>query len=282
MTSPDIPSKASGTFRILHISDLHTGLADWHWSYLLDKRFFGRLNQFTTRQRKLSLENLTRLAEEYPRCQADMLVCTGDLTSIGSQEEFQHAQDLLVPLLQAAGKNFLYVPGNHDAYVSQNRHALEEAFRKLNGNRLRLDELPQSLCAGPVEFICLSPARPCAIWLSTGEISAAVWEKLDYILSCPAQARIRMLVTHFPLHGPSGRPLSWRTKFVDYPRLSQWGANGRFQAILSGHVHRPFLLPPQNDGYWQIGAGSLTIQDSFSLIDIHGTTGEITPHILHF
>lgn len=282
MTDSAIPSKATGTFRILHISDLHTGLADWKWSYLLDKRFFGRLNQFTTRQRKLALQNIEKLAENYTRYQADMLVCTGDLTSIGSREEFQHAQELLAPLLQAAGKNFLYVPGNHDAYVPQNRAALADAFRMLNGDRLQLADLPQTFCVGPVEFVCLSPARPCPIWLSTGELSPAAWEKLDYILSLPAQARIRVLVTHFPLHGPAGRPLSWRTKFVDFPRLSRWGAEGKFHAILSGHVHCPFLIPPQKEAYWQIGAGSLTIQNSFSLVDIPGTGEEIAPKILHF
>ena len=277
---PTIPPKAPGAFRILHFSDLHTGLVDWNWRYLLDKRFFGRLNQFVTRQRHLALENIALLGENYQALQADMALCTGDLTSIGSQAEFQHAMDLLKPIRDNAKENFLYVPGNHDAYVPQNRPALEEAFRQLNHERFHLDDLPQTAVIGPVEFILINPARPCAIWLSNGTLSTDVWEKLDYILSLPARARVRMVVTHFPLLDHTGRPLSWRTKFVQTPRLWEHGKEGRFQAVLSGHVHRPFLWAPQQKDFWHVGAGSLTIHNAFSLVDIDGNTGTITPTII--
>lgn len=277
---PPLPPKAPGAFRILHFSDIHTGLVDWKWRYLLDKRFFGRLNQFATRQRHLALGHIDLLAQNYENLQADLTLCTGDLTSIGSKEEFQHAEEILAPLRKAAGENFLYVPGNHDAYIAQNQPALADAFAKLNQGRLELSDLPESITVGPVEFVLLNPARPCAIWLSTGSLSPDACHKLDYILSLPARARVRVLATHFPLHGPKGRTLSWRTKFVQWKHLQELGQKGAFQAILSGHVHRPFILEPAKDGFWQIGAGSLTIQNSFSLIDIDGTTGAIAPNII--
>ena len=36
-------------YRILHFSDVHLGLREFRWRYLLDKRLFGRLNQFLRR-----------------------------------------------------------------------------------------------------------------------------------------------------------------------------------------------------------------------------------------
>jgi len=279
-TFPIVPPKNPGVFRILHFSDIHTGLKDWKWRYLLDKRFFGRLNQFATRQRELSLENIALLTEHYADMQVDAALCTGDLTSIGSQEEFQHAEEILAPLRQKAGENFLYVPGNHDAYIPQNHPALAEAFKNLNQGRCELTDLPQSVTIGPVEFILLNPARPCAIWLSTGALSADGWNKLDYILSLPARARVRVVATHFPLSNHTGHALSWRTKLENGEHLLEHGRKGAFQAILSGHVHLPFILPPDKEGFWQIGAGSLTLRDSFSLIDIDSATGAITPQII--
>lgn len=276
-----LPPKKEGTFRILHFSDIHAGLVEWKWKYLLDKRLFGRLNQFSCRQKRLRLSNLDFIAENYSEMQADMALCTGDLTSIGSQEEFDFAQKLLKPIVDAANGNFLYVPGNHDAYVPQNLDALVNAFNALNNGKALFDELPTTLQIGPVEFILLNPARPCRIWQSTGELSPNVWQKLDYILSTPARAHARLLATHFPLAGPQNHPLSWRTKFIDWQRLAKHAQNGAFNAILSGHVHRSFCTAPEDGcGAWQIGAGSLTIFNTFALIDVNPTTGEITPHML--
>ncbi|MCQ2396364.1 MAG: metallophosphoesterase [Lentisphaeria bacterium] len=270
-----------GIFRILHFSDIHAGLVEWKWKYLLDKRFFGRLNQFSCRQKRLRLENIAFLAENYSAINADMALCTGDLTSIGSPEEFDNALKLLKPLLEAADGNFLYVPGNHDAYVSQNHDALVNAFNILNDGKAAFEELPTTFTVGPVEFILLNPARPCRIWQSTGELSPFVWQKLDYILSNPARAHARVLATHFPIAGPRNHPLSWRTKFIDWQRLAEHARNGAFQAILSGHVHKSFCTAPENGcGAWQIGAGSLTIYDTFAIIDVNTNTGEITPNLL--
>lgn len=278
-----VPPKKEGDFRILHFSDVHAGLVEWKWRYLLDKRLFGRMNQFTCRQSRLKIENLKRLADNYDNWQVDMALCTGDLTSIGSEEEFQNADNLLKPLLDVAGKNFLCVPGNHDAYVHPNHEALVRAFSRLNNGQASLDNLPATITIGPAEFVMLNPARPCIIWQSTGELSPSVWDKLDYILNIPAKSPARLLVTHFPIAGPKNRPLSWRTKFIGWQRLEKYAREGAFQAVLSGHVHTQFCTSPQDGcGVWQIGAGSLTISNTFAVIDINSTTGEITPHLMKF
>ena len=270
-------SKPANIFRILHLSDIHAGLVDFHLGYLLDKRFFGRLNQTTMRHRRLALDRIPAFAKLQRELEADFTVCTGDLTSIGSSKEFVHCEELLEEVLGYAGENFAFVPGNHDAYVHGSQQELADAFLRLNHGRWKLDELPVVLPAGPVEFILLNAARPCAVWLSTGEMSSAVWDKLDYILTPPAShARSRVLICHFPVCDHRGAPLSWRTKLLGYERLIDWAEQGRFNAMLTGHVHHPFVQRIGASEALAIGAGSLTIYQSCAQIDIDIQTGEIT------
>lgn len=270
-------SKPANIFRILQLSDLHTGILDFQPGYCLDKRFFGRLNQTTMRHRRLTLDRIPAFARLQRELEADFTICTGDLTSIGSEAEFRHCEELLKEVLEYAGENFAFVPGNHDAYVRQSRPALAEAFRRLNGGKLELDDLPAVRRVGAVEFILLNAARPCAIWLSTGEFSRDVWEKLDYILSCrESDVKSRVLVCHFPVCDHLAKALSWRTKLLDYERLVKWAQQGRFDAMLTGHVHRPFVHRIGESKALAVGAGSLTIHQSCAQIDIDTVTGDIT------
>ena len=279
MPSPAIP-KPKHIFRILHFSDIHTGLTDFQWGYLFDKRLFGRMNQFLTRQRRLHLDNLRRLAELQRSLEVDFTVCTGDLTSIGSDVEFRHAKDLLRPVLEYAGDHFLFVPGNHDAYVKGSAGHLADAFRDLN-HGLELQDLPAVVDAGPVEFVLLNPARPCHVWLSTGELSEAAWRKLDYILSSrPPEGKVRVLLTHFPPIDHHNRPLSWRTRLLRHERLLEYAERHVFDALLAGHVHHPFLFNLAPGGPVALGAGSLTIQDSCAVLDVDSRDHSLTAHLL--
>lgn len=270
-------AKPANIFRILQLSDIHAGILDFHADYLLDKRFFGRLNQAVMRHRRLTLDRIAVFAKLQREREADFTVCTGDLTSIGSAREFEHCEKLLEEVLDYAGENFAFVPGNHDAYVRGSQKELKEAFWRLNRGRFGVDELPEVFQAGPVEFVLVNAARPCAIWLSTGELSNAAWEKLDYILTKPvSHAKARILVCHFPVCDHLGKPLSWRTKLVGYKRLIAWAEQGRFNAMLTGHVHYPFVQHLGNSSALAIGAGSLTIYQSCAQIDINTQTGEIS------
>lgn len=274
-----------GIFRILHFSDVHAGLVDFHAGYLLDKRFFGRLNQFCRRQMSLSLDNIGRLAELHRARHIDFTICTGDLTSIGSPGEFDHAIGLLEPILEAAGDAFLFVPGNHDAYVRQNADALRQAFRRLNpACPAALDGLPAVVDCGVAEIVAANAARPCRIWQSTGQMTPDAWQRLDYILSRPRRpAKARLLACHFPLIGHDARPLSWRTKLIEGDRhLMEAIASRRLDAMLTGHVHYPFIHPLGAAGCLAVGAGSLTIRNSCAIVSIDTVSGKTTAEIINF
>ena len=279
MPLPSPPPKPRGAFRILHFSDIHVGIPDWSWRYLLDKRCLGRLNQALSRQGRLSLDLLEGLPAWSRETGADAVLCTGDLTSIGSPEEFRRAEAFLTPLRDAYGKNFLYVPGNHDAYVPGSLPPLRDTFRALNQG-LELADLPLARPLGPLEVVLLSPAIPCAPWLSHGAMPACDWDKLGYILHSPCGGAARLVACHFPLLGAKGNPLFWRSRLVGWERLLQWGREGLFQAYCAGHVHRPFLLPPHQGAPWLVGAGSLTLHSSCSVLDFQPEDGTFTPYLL--
>ena len=66
----------------------------------------------------------------------DVVICTGDITSTGQPSEFDQALEILGPLIEHPHIEFLYIPGNHDVYVRNQRcvEALQNAFSKINGN----------------------------------------------------------------------------------------------------------------------------------------------------
>ena len=55
-------SRHSDFVRILHFSDIHAGLKEFDFSYLFDKRLFGRANQFFIRGHHVSRQAMERMA----------------------------------------------------------------------------------------------------------------------------------------------------------------------------------------------------------------------------
>ncbi len=255
-------------FRIIHFSDLHLGNFSFAHGGWRDKRLLGRANFLLFRQRQIRLARIAQAIELFAELQPDLLLCTGDLTCVSDPQEFAAAEKILAPLLEWAGPKFVYVPGNHDAYVgrAECRRALRETFYRLNHKRFELPELPLALRFGEVELLLLNSAEP-RNWLSSGgTFTPAAQEHLDELLSQPS-AGIRLLINHFPIQTASGAELPWRRRLAGADILRQWQSRGRFAALFCGHIRRPFLADTSIGR--QICAGSLSIQGSFLICDLN-------------
>lgn len=254
-------------FRIIHFSDLHVGEFSFSRGGWLDKRLLGRANFLLFRRRQIHLSRVARAAEVFARLQPDLVLCTGDLTCVSDPHEFARAEKLLAPILEWAGDKFVYVPGNHDAYV-QNfdcRRALAETFYRLNGKRFELPELPLSLRLDGVELLLLNSAEPRS-WLSSGgSFAPAAQTRLDELLSEPGGGT-RLLINHFPVQTASGEELPWRRRMTGAGVLRRWQSEGRFAALFCGHIHRPFLADTAVG--LQVCAGSLSIHGSYAISDL--------------
>ena len=116
--------------RIVHFSDIHIGCWPRSPKAFLDKRILGALNHALRRRQRFRADRLERALIRVRRLSPDWIFCTGDITTIGTPEEFAAACEALKPFIDTVGGRFVYIPGNHDAYVRDAacRAALAEAF----------------------------------------------------------------------------------------------------------------------------------------------------------
>lgn len=236
---------------------------------LFDKRALGACNHLLRRSRYVRLAYLERALVAIAALKPELVLCTGDISSVGSPEELRRGCALLEPLRQAFGPRFAYIPGNHDAYVTAApcRRALEEAFAHLNSGRWRLGELPLEWGFGGLRLLLVDGARPMPWFSSAGSLDAAALAWLKARLEAPRQpGECRVVMSHFPLRQADGRPLSRRRRLDGAEML--WGhlQGGRLDLVLSGHIHRPFARW-QADGRGEVCAGSLTLEGSFNVVD---------------
>ena len=116
--------------RILHFSDPHVQLPRWRERPL---RELGPLRALATvelwkgrgRDYEDALAVLHQIVRDADALRADLVVCTGDLTQLATEEEFALARDALLPL----GERLVCIHGNHDRYPIDGRpNRLYEAY----------------------------------------------------------------------------------------------------------------------------------------------------------
>jgi 3',5'-cyclic AMP phosphodiesterase CpdA len=263
--------------RIVHFSDIHVNCLSRDPGACCDKRLLGTLNFLIRRRCQYHRRYLERAMLRIRTLAPDWVILTGDLTCVGSPEEFQTALRELAPLHAArAAFQVLYVPGNHDAYVRNPacRAALEDAFDRLNRGRWRLAELPAAIdLARGLRLFAVDEALPTPIWCSGGEISAATRERLSALLDAPRpEGEKRIVAGHFPLRGPTGRRIGRRRGLTGGEFLWQALQDGKFDISLCGHHHPPFLREEAN-GAREICAGALTFFGKLNVLDYSPLTG---------
>ncbi len=258
--------------RIVHLSDLHFTARPGRLTAAFDKRLLGRLNYLLRRRGTLHEEWFDLAVPRIAALTPDCLVCSGDVTCVGSPAEFARARARLETLMQAVPVPLLYVPGNHDAYVADRdcRAALADTFRFLNGRRCRLEQMPFALRLGNVSFLMLNECTPTGPFSSAGQISPAAAEALTGWLSAPRPpAERRVLIGHYPTRGPDAAPLPRRRRLGSAGLIIEALAQGRLDLSLCGHLHSPYRLDGPGPGM-EVCAGALTAAGSLSVVDIAG------------
>lgn len=264
--------------RIAHFSDIHVGCWPQEIRACFDKRLLGSLNYRLRRQRRFSRDFLPRALRQLKMLAPDWVVCTGDLTSVGTREEFAAALTGLAPILSQGSPPLIYVPGNHDAYVRRPscRAALEDTFDRLNDGRWSLADLPQDRWVQEVRLFIVNECRPTNCFLSSGTIGSRASERLRGWLAEPRQSgERRVLIGHFPCRGGDGRPLGWRRGLRGWRVVDEALRDGLLDVALCGHEHRPFLRH-ESSGAMEICAGSLTTHGRFSVLDYVPETGRFS------
>ncbi|OQA81899.1 MAG: Calcineurin-like phosphoesterase superfamily domain protein [Lentisphaerae bacterium ADurb.Bin242] len=251
--------------RIIHFSDTHEPATLEHWHALFDKRMAGVFNSSVMRRKRHDLQLLPRAVEYILETRPDCVVFTGDATSCGQPGEFSRALKFFKPLLKS-DIPFLYVPGNHDAYVRDRAcvSALKRFTLALSRGKYSVEDYPFALEFDAFRIIALHCARPFNPVLSCGYMEP---ETVRFLMREAARLKKKPLICagHFPILG--------RFSFAS-ARRRLYGAGGAAGLLrdriidlsLCGHVHKPYELLDAS-GRGEIVAGSLTR---------YGTLAEIT------
>ncbi len=229
--------------RILHFSDPHVQLPRWRERKLSE---LGPLRSLATvelwkgrgRDYDGAFETLKAIARDADALQADLVVCTGDLTQLAMEEEFALAREALRPL----GDRLVSIHGNHDRYPvglgAANK--LYEAYFP-----------PRPL---PDGFVALdSCGEICWPVITRGRVDARQLDR-DF-------AGKVVLVHHAPVRDWPWHELGGRRALLS--------ATAGAAAVLCGHIHRRFRdgnvfcagssTERGKEGYWlyQLDAGRL-------------------------
>jgi 3',5'-cyclic AMP phosphodiesterase CpdA len=255
--------------KIAHFSDPHISALPDSFGAVFDKRILGTAN-YLLRRRFLHDESMLVAAVDFILANPpDAVVCTGDITSTGSPREFRAAMAILNPLTKLRDTRFVYVPGNHDAYVRDKRcaNALADAFAELNGGGFSLGDLPVKIAVGDCELILINEGRPTNPFMSSGTVDRAAAEKIEGMLEDKKSGVPAILVGHLPLL-TNKKPLGFRRELRGGGReiLERLLRTGRIDLSLCGHehVHRADI---DETGRGEIRAGAITRTGDVNLIE---------------
>ena len=242
--------------RILHFSDTHKAAGLETGKALLDKRLLGILNSTVIRRKRYDQSRIAPAVEYILAEKPDLTLFTGDATSCGQRGEFLRALKDFKPILESS-LPFVYIPGNHDAYVKdpECRKALEDFTFAMNREKRTLAEYPFVLEFKFFRLLVIHCARPVNAYLSCGImdqetrdfIQAEVWKTDSRPLLCAG---------HFPiLHGSS--LWNFRRRLYGASEIREMLQDHRIALSLCGHIHKPGQILDAA-GRGEIVSGSLT------------------------
>jgi hypothetical protein len=239
--------------RALHFTDVHVlapysgiPLRDW-----LGKRLLGGANAVLRRNRRFAdaVHKLGRLAEFVRDQRVELVLCTGDYTTLGTEAEYAVARAAVAPLLKAP-LGYVHVPGNHDLYLGDTvrERRFERAFAGTFASDLPEHRVDGTwplvrLVGDEVAVIAVSSARPNPQpWRSSGRVPDAELAALPRA-SRPAPGgplRLRAAALRPAPRERRARPVPARLENAD--ELLAVCRTIERGAILHGHLHHCFEL----------------------------------------
>ena len=205
-----------------------------------------------------------------------VLIC-GDITQTGSKDEYEAAADWIAGFQTPV----VATPGNHDAPYYQPVARVFDPYG-------RFEDYIAPHCQDRFvdERVCVltynsSRAIQAKLDWSVGVINMDELEEVIAEFERAGADRLKLLGLHHPLVYPPESPLDKDTdngpKALD--RLSEAGID----AVLSGHIHIPFVKArhPDRTGIVSVGAGTLStrrrgVEPSFNLVEVDDAGMSVT------
>lgn len=234
-----------GNWTLAHFSDPHlTSLDGLGVTDLMSKRLLGYLSWYRRRRHEHRPEVLDALIADIDSMKPDHVAITGDLTHLGTRQEFAQAADWLPRV--GSPQQVTLVPGNHDAYLAEpweGTFSLWAPYMRSDGPEDRdkgpLSTFPSLRVRGDVALIGVSSAAPSPPLLATGRIGPNQLEALSKLLQQTGSAGLfRILLLHHP---PAPGSIRWRKRLTDAAALASVIGQRGVELVLHGHAHRSYM-----------------------------------------
>lgn len=234
--------------RLAHFSDIHVTVNPLTQPLLqlASKRAMGTLNYFVGGRGRHFTGVDTRilaLLEDVDAQDVDHVICTGDVTQMSYEVEFERCAALFGDRLDAPTR-YTVIPGNHDRYTSgadRNRR-----FERWFGRVSEQGDYPFVKSAGEgVTIVGLDVSRPTALTDSSGYCGPAQLSRLRDIVTDPSLAdQFVVVALHYALLRADGRPDRKSHGIRDLDELLAVidADTARVDMVLHGHIHRSYTV----------------------------------------
>jgi 3',5'-cyclic AMP phosphodiesterase CpdA len=233
--------------RIAHCSDLHLlSLDGTRFLDFANKRWIGGLNLLTSRSRHHHPEAFDDMVADFATAGIDHVVCTGDITNLGLEQEFRYARGRF-DRIELGTHNVTVLPGNHDAYIAEGAVHFAKVFGSYFTSDAELAWPPQDgdleaswpvvRVRGDVALIGLSTSLQTPWFTAWGQIGERQLARLRAVLADPRLAgKARIVAIHHPPVGAAAqsRIRGLRDRLPFAAALAEVGAD----LVLHGHEHQ--------------------------------------------
>ena len=237
------------SIRLVHLSDIHITVPSFRWFFedwfnkrlpaWLNLRLLGRGRRFDNAERILRA-----LMDELRRQPPDHIVFSGDATALGFEEEIERACALL-GLRDSQPLPGIAVPGNHDYCTRRSAAGLFERHFAAwqQGERVGAEVYPFAQRVGPLWLVAVNSSTPNRWpWDASGGVGHDQLDRLRELLR-RLEGGPRILVTHYPVCLPSGKPEHRTHCLRDMADLAEVARAGGISLWLHGHRHDAYVHP---------------------------------------
>ncbi len=241
--------------RLLHFSDIHVQapVRSMRTRELFSKRAIGLGNLWLRRAKRFTSvrERMDKMTDFFTEQSPDAVICTGDVTTVGTQAELHVAADVLRPFT-AAPFGLHLVAGNHDIYLQDVLR--DERFERTLAERGSTHELDEAVRIHP-----LLSARPNPQpWRSSGRIDQHALTALREKLEASPEHGWDIVITHYAPRLASGLPDTFRHGLTNFEALEEILRNRPRTVLMHGHIHQRYYLSAEQASVPTFCAGSCT------------------------
>jgi 3',5'-cyclic AMP phosphodiesterase CpdA len=268
--------------RLAHFSDIHVTVSPFSEpiGLLHGKRALGAVNYMIGRFRHFAAveQRIARLLEDADKQSVDHVLCSGDITAMSYEDEFDRCARLYGDRLGQPERHTV-IPGNHDRYTagSVEEKRFERYFGTLGAPHGAYPALKR-IAPGAV-MVLLDVSRP-TLYDSSGFCGAPQLSALEAILTdASLKDEYVILALHYGLLRRNGKPDRPGHRIKDWEPLIELvdREDVRVDLILHGHIHRHYEVKTKRRTIVCAGSATdLAIDCGYNVYDIDLSTKTVS------